>query len=95
MISQADKVAMDFAALMGEPHKLVDYRRVEVPVLLLTGSQTRASAKRVAEQLQQVLPQVDVRQLACGHMGPLTHAGLVNPLIVEFLERHALESSCA
>ncbi|MEA3587344.1 alpha/beta fold hydrolase [Pseudidiomarina sp. 1APP75-27a] len=87
MASQADKVAMDFAALMGEPHKLVDYRRVEVPVLLLTGARTQASARRVAEQLQQVLPQVEVEQLACGHMGPLTHPQLVNPLLVNFLQQ--------
>ncbi|MGQ4276167.1 alpha/beta fold hydrolase [Pseudidiomarina sp. E22-M8] len=95
MASQADKVAMDFAALMGEPHKLVDYRRLDLPILLLTGAQTRASARRVAEQLQQVLPRVEVQQLVCGHMGPLTNAELVNPRIVQFLERYAVEPSCA
>jgi pimeloyl-ACP methyl ester carboxylesterase len=85
MASQATKVAMDFAALMGEPHKLVDYRRLDKPVLLLTGSATQLSAKRVAEQLQQVLPDVRVRELDCGHMGPLTHPQLVNPELCKFL----------
>ncbi|WP_258807093.1 alpha/beta fold hydrolase [Pseudidiomarina sp. CB1] len=89
MASQAAKVAMDFAALMGEPHKLVDYRRIAQPVLLLTGSQTQQSAKRVAEQLQQVLPDVRVKQLACGHMGPLTHPQLVNPELQRFIAEHA------
>lgn len=89
MASQAQKVAMDFAALMGEPHKLVDYCRLAQPVLLLTGSQTQQSAKRVAEQLQRVLPDVRVKQLACGHMGPLTHPHLVNPELQAFLAEQA------
>lgn len=89
MASQAKKVAMDFAALMGEPHKLVDYRRLTQPVLLLTGSQTQQSAKRVAEQLQQVLPDVRVKQLDCGHMGPLTHPQLVNPELISFIRDYA------
>ncbi len=85
MASQAEKVAMDFAALMGEPHKLVDYRRLTTPVLLLTGSKTQQSAKRVAEQLQHMLPEVEVKQLDCGHMGPLTHPHLINPELQAFL----------
>ncbi|RUO59514.1 alpha/beta fold hydrolase [Pseudidiomarina insulisalsae] len=87
MAKQAGKVAMDFAALMGEPHKLVDYRRIDVPVLLLTGRHTQQSARRVAEQLHQVLPKVGVKELDCGHMGPLTHPQLVNPHLVSFLAR--------
>lgn len=89
MASQAEKVAMDFAALMGEPHKLVDYSKMRQPVLLLTGSKTQQSAKRVAEQLQRVLPDVRVKQLDCGHMGPLTHPQLVNPELLDFITQHA------
>ncbi|WP_244441613.1 alpha/beta fold hydrolase [Pseudidiomarina atlantica] len=89
MASQAHKVSMDFAALMGEPHKLVDYRLLDCPVLLLTGSESRLSAQTVAAQLQQVLPQVKVEQVSCGHMGPLTHPQLVNPLLVRFIRDHA------
>ncbi|WP_417688475.1 alpha/beta fold hydrolase [Pseudidiomarina sp.] len=89
MASQAQKVAMDFAALMGEPHKLVDYSKLTQPVLLLTGSKTQHSAKRVAEQLQRVLPDVRIKQLDCGHMGPLTHPQLVNPELCGFITKYA------
>ncbi|MBY6063361.1 alpha/beta fold hydrolase [Pseudidiomarina sediminum] len=88
MASQASKVALDFAALMGEPHAPSAYQHMNLPVLLLTGSHTQQSAKRVAEQLLQVLPKVDHQQLDCGHMGPLTHPQLVNPLLIAFLHQH-------
>lgn len=92
MTLQASKVTMDFAALMGEPHKLSDYRNVNVPVLMLQGENTQESARCVAHHLLQVLPNAEAKTLACGHMGPVTHAQLVNPEIVRFVTRdHATE----
>jgi pimeloyl-ACP methyl ester carboxylesterase len=87
MISQTAKVICDFAALMGEPHKATDYAQVHVPVLILQGKYTQRSAQQVAARLLQVLPQVDTETLECGHMGPLTHAELVNPLLLQFLHQ--------
>ncbi|CAB0149681.1 Haloalkane dehalogenase [Pseudidiomarina piscicola] len=94
MASQAEKVTMDFAALMGEPHQLSDYADITVPVLLLRGSQTQASAKRVAEQLAKVLREVKVQDVDCGHMGPLTHAGVINPLLLEFIAQQHAVATC-
>ena len=88
MIAQTNKVILDFAALMGEPHKATDYAQVQVPVLLLQGQYTQLSAQQVAARLLQVLPQVRTETVASGHMGPLTHADLVNPLILAFLNEH-------
>lgn len=87
MISQTAKVILDFSALMGEPHKATDYAQVELPVLLLQGKFTQLSAQQVAARLLQVLPQVRTDTLNCGHMGPLTHADLVNPLLLDFLHQ--------
>lgn len=87
MTSQARKVTMDFAALMGEPHKLADYRHVSMPILLLQGQFTQASARCVAQHLMQVLPDVHAETLPCGHMGPITHAAQVNHAITAFLNR--------
>lgn len=91
MTLQAKKVTMDFAALMGEPHKLADYRNVQVPVLLLQGQYTQESARCVAHHLLQVLPDVQTQTIQAGHMGPITHANDVNQAIVGFLE-HQLVS---
>lgn len=91
MLQQASKVTRDFAALMGEPHKLTDYRLVNVPVLLLQGKETQASARQVAQYLLSVLPHAQAKELACGHMGPVTHPHLVNPEIVQFLMHQVIE----
>lgn len=87
MISQTSKVILDFAALMGEPHKATDYAQLALPVLLLQGKYTQLSAQQVAARLLQVLPQVTTTTIDCGHMGPLTHSELVNPLLLAFLQQ--------
>lgn len=87
MVKQSSKISMDFAALMGEPHKISDYRHVTIPVLVLQGEFTQASARGVAQRLLQVLPAAETKTLPCGHMGPVTHPQLVNPEIIEFLVR--------
>ena len=85
MVSQADKVALDFDALLNEPRRLEDYSGVEQRTLLLQGEHTRRSAKAVAEALSTVLPNVERDSVGAGHMGPLTHPADVNQRILRFL----------
>ncbi|MCK7460455.1 alpha/beta fold hydrolase [Idiomarina aminovorans] len=85
MVSQADKVALDFDALLNEPRRLNDYSGVDQHVLLLQGEHTRRSAKAVAEALSTVLPDLERAFVAAGHMGPLTHSADVNERILRFL----------
>lgn len=85
MVGQADKVALDFDALLNEPRRLSDYEAVTQPVLLLQGDYTRRSAKAVAEALSTVLPNLERQSIAAGHMGPLTHPADVNQAITRFL----------
>lgn len=85
MVSQADKVALDFDALLNEPRHLEDYRGVKQNLLLLQGEHTRRSAKAVAEALSTVLPKLERSSVAAGHMGPLTHPADVNERILRFL----------
>lgn len=52
--------------------------RLEMPVLLLRGSATRAPARRVTELLAQALPHAQCGVLPdAGHLGPITHAQTV------------------
>lgn len=91
MLQQASKVTRDFAALMGEPYKLADYRLVDVPVLLLQGKYTQASARQVAQHLLHIIPNIQSKVLECGHMGPVTHPELVNAEIVRFVRHQTNE----
>lgn len=88
LATQVAKVSLDFQALSEEPSSLEDYAaNVRCRVLLLTGSHSRAPAKFIAQALASVLSQVEFVTLNCGHMGPVTEAELVNPLIKQFLQR--------
>jgi pimeloyl-ACP methyl ester carboxylesterase len=60
---------------------------LRMPVLLMHGSATRASARRATELLGAALPQAQAVELAgAGHLGPLTHAETVVRWIVTHLD---------
>ena len=74
-------------ALFGEPATLADWARVDVPVLLMTGSESPASSRGVARLLAQALPRVQVAAFdGLGHMGPVTHPDTVNDALARFLD---------
>ena len=73
--------------------------RLTMPILLMHGSQTRTPARRVTELLSHVLSHALRAEVpGAGHLGPMTHAGLVNawvlgridPTLVSGLDRLAL-----
>jgi pimeloyl-ACP methyl ester carboxylesterase len=75
-------------ALFGEPTPLAAFSRLNVPVLLITGTRSPLSSRAVTQRLRRVLPQVEVTELeGLGHMGPVTHPQPVNDAIRLFLER--------
>jgi pimeloyl-ACP methyl ester carboxylesterase len=75
-------------ALFGEPTSLHSFAALDVPVLLLTGTESPASSLAVAKLLARVLPRLEAVDFeGLGHMGPVTHPELVNEAIGRFLER--------
>ena len=56
---------------------------LQMPVQLICGTATRASARRVAQSLAARLPRADLQMLeGAGHMAPITAAERVNALIL-------------
>jgi len=80
MVSQIDKVVLDFQALMAEPRRVQDYAGFEFPITLIMGTQSPIASQRVSQTLKDHLPGLDFHQVDCGHMGPITHAALVNEI---------------
>lgn len=79
-------VAPQWDAIFGEPAPLAAFSALEMPVLLLGGSASPASAREVARLLGKTLPRVSAVEIeGAGHMGPVTHPDPVNALIDEFL----------
>ena len=77
-------------ALFAEPTPLNALGALTMPVLLMVGQDSPASARAVAWLLAQTLPRVQTLEFeGLGHMGPITHPEVVNPAIQEFLRLHA------
>lgn len=73
-------------ALFTEPTPLETFRSLDVPVLLMTGMRSTASAHGVVKILAAALPRVEVIAFeGLGHMGPITHPDIVNEAVARFL----------
>lgn len=82
------KVAMDFSALMNEPSGPEALSSIQCPILLLEGAHSTETAHAVINTLTQTFPDAEKHRLLCGHMGPITHPELVNPLVSQFIATH-------
>lgn len=84
-------VLQHFGALFNERQQgaaLARLARLHVPTLVLAGEHTVATTRRIARRLRELLPGATHETLrGLGHMGPVTHAGLVAERIAAFL-RH-------
>ena len=86
-----DRVADDwFGVSASAPGALTveDFDHFSSPTLLVCGEQTKASTRDTVAILREAIPRAKYREiLGAGHMSPVTHAALVNEMIVEFIER--------
>jgi pimeloyl-ACP methyl ester carboxylesterase len=79
-------IAEQFTALVRDSAALADYRRLDAPVLYLSGQQTRASTRRIGELLRFTLAHVDSSVMrGLGHLGPITHPYPVAQRIATFI----------
>jgi pimeloyl-ACP methyl ester carboxylesterase len=83
--SKLRKVILDFRALFHAPFSLDDYAELGMPVCLIAGRQSPASSRRVAELLASTLGCSELTWIDAGHMAPITHAALVNPIMERFI----------
>lgn len=84
---RADRVAADFAALMGETAPLAAYGRIAAPTLVLCGQTSHWATYAVAEMLEGALPAARLSIVpGAGHMAPITHPDPVNRAVAAHLE---------
>lgn len=81
------KVFREVSSLMGDATGPAAYAQLDVPALVLGGERSPAAARRVTELLAAALPRARREVVAgAGHMGPLTHAAVVDALIAEHVD---------
>src|SRR5262249_47571662 len=84
------KLALDFWACLMETTPASDYRRINAPCLILPGSHSPQSVRRIAELVGDALPSSRLQTIeGAGHMLPLSHKAAVNAAIAEHLTRGA------
>ena len=82
-------VAAEWHAAFTEEAPLSSFASLDVPTLLLTGSDSPESSRGVARLLTKALPRVSAVEVAgVGHMGPVTHPERINALIERHLDAH-------
>jgi pimeloyl-ACP methyl ester carboxylesterase len=93
--SLLSKVPLDFQALFNEPLRASDYARIAIPTCLIVGRDSPDCAHAVMSILAAVLVNRETHEIDAGHMAPLTHPTLVNPIIDEFVRRVQAEDSAS
>jgi pimeloyl-ACP methyl ester carboxylesterase len=75
-----------FDALFSDTLSAAALRRVEAPMLFMSGMNTNASTARIASMLRSALPAARHEVLeGMDHMGPVSKSTAVNRLLVDFL----------
>ena len=88
MMDCVEKVAYDFAAVLAEKNVTSAAAGIGVPTLLLSGGLSPYLTQRIAGRLASLIEGAEAHHFpAAGHMLPLTHAKLVNPLISAHISR--------
>jgi pimeloyl-ACP methyl ester carboxylesterase len=84
-------VVPHFNALFNDSFTRADLARLAAPVLVLTGARTKASTRRIGELLRFAMPRATHEMLSdMGHMGPITHASVVNARIASWLDARVM-----
>jgi len=80
--SVAWKVSQEVASLAVDRTPRARYASIAVPVLLLSGGRSPETERRVVAELAALLPNARSQTFPeLGHMGPITHASIVNAAI--------------
>jgi pimeloyl-ACP methyl ester carboxylesterase len=87
LVARLQKVALDFHAAFEEPTRLQDCWPLFMPALIVQGSDSPLSTRRICGQLSRVIPEARLEVVeGARHMLPLTHAGRVNALVAAHLD---------
>jgi pimeloyl-ACP methyl ester carboxylesterase len=90
------KVLLDFQALFNEPLRASDYGRIAVPTCLIVGRHSPKCVHAITSILAAAFANRETHEIDAGHMAPLTHSALVNPIIDGFIrdvEAHGSDPS--
>ena len=90
------KVAADFEAILSSNVSAADFADMNLPVRLVLGSETRSTARKVTEVLNDVLPQVELITVeGAEHTAPAMQADHIDPLLAGHVAATIERQHCA
>jgi pimeloyl-ACP methyl ester carboxylesterase len=83
------KLFQEVMSLAADTTSRENYATITAPTLLMAGTTSPLTERRVVERLAASLPHATVQWLdGVGHMGPISHAAIVNEAIAAHLDAH-------
>ena len=79
------KVLLEFAALQRRTLRAADLHAITVPVCLISGRDSPLPARLLTARLPYLFAHASSVEVAAGHMAPISHPELVNPVIGQFI----------
>jgi pimeloyl-ACP methyl ester carboxylesterase len=77
-----------WTAVLADRPSLRDLNDIEVPWFLLTGTRSNRPARKVIQLLGETLSGAEIVEFdGLGHLGPITHAQVIDAAVVQFLAR--------
>lgn len=84
------KIFQEVIGLTTDKTDRATYAKITAPTLLLAGEDSPMTERRVVERLAEALPHATLRVFpGVGHMGPISHAPLINEAITTHLAAHS------
>ena len=85
LAAQVSKVLLELVAVSSGASNATAYRGIEVPTCLVGGLWSPEPAQRLMSMFASLLPHASCFEVEAGHMAPITHPQLVNPILEEFI----------
>lgn len=96
LVALARKIGMEVRGVAFTATETFALDAVDLPVLVLTGEETRKAPKRMSELMVGALPRATHRVVSgAGHMSPLTHPAEVAAAIASHVKEHTPKQSVA
>jgi pimeloyl-ACP methyl ester carboxylesterase len=86
MAKDMPKVSLDFKGLTSEKYSLSDITNIQCRTLMMTGDYSPSLSKFLAEKIESALVNTSHQNFPAGHMGPVSHSGIIHPVIAEFIQ---------
>lgn len=84
------KIFQEVIGLTSDRTDRASYSKITTPTLLLAGENSPMTERRAVERLAEALPHATLRVFpGVGHMGPISHAALINEAITTHLAAHS------